>query len=123
MAIVWPPEIPWKVLGPGLRRGPDANGRIASQVDGGKAKMRPRHTADIVPLDLPVEIARAQLPAFEAFYGETLAKGTQEFEVEDPERLATVTVRFRPGEQEPWEAQREPGGKFYIVLLKLEVVP
>ena len=123
MPAVWPPAIPFDVLAGGFRRGPDPQGRVVSQVDAGKAKMRPRHTAEIAPIDVPVLIASTDLAAFEDFYRDTLAKGTQEFDIVEPERAETLTVRFRPEEQAPYDAQREAGGRFYVVVLKLEIVP
>jgi len=123
MPAVWPPAFPTEPLASSWKPKPDPRGRIASQVDEGPAKARRRGALRTKPLDPTYVFPRAQFPDFEEFYEETLGEGTLPFDWPDPVAAVTRRVRFRPGEQEAYTAELEPGGKNYLVTCKIEVLP
>lgn len=123
MALTWPPALPTEPLAASFALDGDPRGRIATPTDTGPGQQRPRGPLEYRRMKLTIPIPRADFPTFEAFYAATLGNGARPFEFPHPITLATLRVKFPPDDVPGWEAPLERGGKFYLLAMRLVVLP
>lgn len=124
MPATWPPQLPTTILAETLVFAGDPRGRIGSQTDNGPGKQRRRAALRMKPLKGTIPVPRQDFhDYFEPFYEDTLKEGVLPFEFPHPITGATLRVRFPPDEIPGYEATLERGGKFYLLALKLQVLP
>jgi len=87
-------------------------------MDAGPAKTRPRFTAGVRPIQIPMIMTDDQVTTLETFYTTTLAGGALKFDFRLPRTGAVVTYRFTGPPQ--WTLVES---KRWRVTLPLEVLP
>ncbi len=94
MADLWPTTLPQEPLVEGFSGTPQ-NTLIRTSMDAGPEKTRRRFTAASEYYTVSWIMTDAQFTTFRGFFNDTIAGGSEEFEMNHPVTGETVLVRFR----------------------------
>ena len=114
----WPGGLSQDVLTDGLEE-TWGNNLLRTPMESGPAKARRRFTAEVKPLALVLEFARADVETFRTFFETTLQGGALPFDWTHPRTGAAITLRFIP----PFPVTPNRGAKFWRAALRLEILP
>jgi len=94
MADLWPTTLPQEPLVEGFSGTPQ-NTLIRTSMDAGPEKVRRRFTAASEYYTVSWIMTDAQFTTFRGFFNDTIAGGSEEFEMKHPITGETALVRFR----------------------------
>ena len=108
----WPATLPDDPLIQGYDERTPVTG-IRTNMDAGPAKQRNRFTAAVAPLQLTLDLTRAQVAILDSFHKDTLKRGALAFDWIHPRTQAVVSFRFindrplvfKPVSQQDWRAE------------------
>lgn len=117
----WPASLPPLPVGLSFD---EPSGHLRTEMDVGPAKVRVLDSAPTRPVQFSTPFTGAQLVALATFWTTTLARGTLEFDWEDPVTDATVSYRFVGRYSVGLEAgDSDTDKRVWMVSMTLEVMP
>ena len=116
-AVTWPAALPDDVLA-GYSEG-TGGAVLRSSMDAGPAKVRRRFTAVARPIDVTIELTRAEVQVFLDWFDGTLAAGALDFDWVHPRTRTAAEFRFRETDVQ----FRHAVGELWRADLKLEILP
>lgn len=119
---VWPAGLPQiQMIGLGDQQQDE---RVQTNMDAGPPKIRARFTAPVRVISIPMVMTSTERAVLDAFWTTTLARGTGNFDWEDPVDDSTVVFEFaaRPGFTLD-VGNSTPGDRIWKTVLSLRTIP
>lgn len=118
----WPSALPASLLLDGYHQSL-GDSLIRSSMDTGPAKVRPRTSNVIEPVQGEIIVTGDQLATLRTFHDSTLNRGARRFAWKDPANDDSVEFRFTAPPSWSAEGKNVDGIKRYRVTLELELLP